>query len=160
MNDLTLWPAEDVKRCIKCREVKPRTEFYRHSVYRGKVYLAPECKECVKKRTRAYALANPDRARASSRRHARKIAGVFITDEAVFDLWVSQGSVCAICCKPIEALAKTTHLDHDHATGKVRGVLCHRCNRAIGFFNESPELLERAADYIRAATKGVRPNLP
>ncbi len=61
-----------------------------------------------------------------------------------------QGNVCAICggVNKDQALC----IDHDHATGEVRGLLCHACNRAIGLLKDDPELMVRAAEYIR---KGV-----
>lgn len=40
-------------------------------------------------------------------------------------------------------------IDHNHKTGKVRGVICHKCNSAIGLFNEDIQLMKRAAAYLR-----------
>jgi hypothetical protein len=39
-------------------------------------------------------------------------------------------------------------LDHDHATGDIRGFLCHQCNAALGYMKDSPQLLRKAADYL------------
>jgi hypothetical protein len=63
-----------------------------------------------------------------------------------------QGGRCAIC--PSEkpgGRGELWHIDHDHATGAVRGLLCHHCNVGIGNFQDDPELLRAAAAYIEAA---------
>jgi hypothetical protein len=59
----------------------------------------------------------------------------------------AQGGVCAICgeARPEE---RTLHVDHDHGTGEIRGLLCFRCNNAIGDLREEYELFQRAADYL------------
>jgi len=64
-----------------------------------------------------------------------------------------QGHVCAIC-KEVGFKMKDSHytglnLDHCHKTGKARGLLCHNCNRGLGLFQDNPEVLERAAKYVR-----------
>lgn len=51
---------------------------------------------------------------------------------------------CQIC-GAVDYLA----VDHDHSTGKVRGILCHRCNRILGLQNDNPEYFEKAAEYLR-----------
>lgn len=56
-----------------------------------------------------------------------------------------QGGRCSICRRK----AKTLCVDHDHDTGFVRGLLCFRCNQALGFFSDSIQSLERAADYMQ-----------
>lgn len=63
-------------------------------------------------------------------------------------LYLAQGGVCAICRR---ATGKTKRLavDHDHATGAVRGLLCGPDNRMIGFARDNPEFFDRAAAYLR-----------
>jgi hypothetical protein len=62
-------------------------------------------------------------------------------------MFEAQGGVCAICgeARPEE---RTLHVDHDHATGVIRGLLCFRCNNALGDFREEYELFRRAAEYL------------
>jgi hypothetical protein len=52
-----------------------------------------------------------------------------VTDEEYARLLAAQGGHCALC--PNTPKTRRLHVDHDHATGKVRGLLCHRCNRAL-----------------------------
>jgi len=61
-----------------------------------------------------------------------------------------QGGVCAIC-RTTEFMGpgKRPCIDHDHTTGKVRGILCQRCNTALGLFNDDIERLEAALKYVK-----------
>lgn len=54
---------------------------------------------------------------------------------------------CEICWKPVTL--STLHVDHDHLTHKVRGILCGRCNCALGFIDEDPGTLQSMAKYLR-----------
>jgi len=65
----------------------------------------------------------------------------------------SQGGVCKVCGqlevrRHKDGGAVALHVDHDHETGAVRGLLCHKCNVGLGSFNDDPDLLRKAADYI------------
>lgn len=62
---------------------------------------------------------------------------------------VEQGNQCAICGKDFHQ-RKVPHVDHDHATGVVRGLLCRACNIGLGKFEDNVEALRRAADYVEA----------
>ena len=67
-----------------------------------------------------------------------------ITQEQYAALVKAQGGACSICGKVPQKL----HVDHNHKTGKVRELLCHSCNTAIGHLKESPELLMKAIAYL------------
>ncbi len=79
-----------------------------------------------------------------------------LTIEKYLDMAEKQNFVCAICGKENFAMGeKHTGLlvvDHNHATGEVRGLLCHNCNRALGLMQDTPELLRKAASYLEGAT--------
>src|SRR5712692_8347486 len=64
------------------------------------------------------------------------------------DLLEKQGGKCGICAADIK-WPKVLHVDHCHTTRKVRGLLCRRCNSAIGMFGDDPNLLQKAAEYAR-----------
>ena len=76
-----------------------------------------------------------------------------INVEQYNDMLIKQGSVCKICGQPETRKYKNIVIDlavdHDHATGQVRGLLCSSCNIGVGNFKDNPSLLELAAKYIR-----------
>lgn len=57
-----------------------------------------------------------------------------------------QGYSCAICGKQVKL-----HVDHDHETGEVRGLLCNNCNVGLGFFDDNPMLLIAAIRYLKSS---------
>ena len=65
------------------------------------------------------------------------------------ELLAQQNGVCAICEK-LEVTKRTHRLvvDHAHATGRIRGLLCHRCNCGIGYFKDDPKHIQKALDYL------------
>jgi hypothetical protein len=70
-----------------------------------------------------------------------------IDEETYEKMLAEQAHVCRICSSPPSAL-KRLCVDHCHRTGKIRGLLCDRCNVAIGLFGDSEELLVRTAAYL------------
>lgn len=94
---------------------------------------------------------------AAARKHYRKSYlkdRYGITQQIYDDLLKEQKGVCAICNNietRINGLSKKSNVlsvDHNHITGKVRGLLCHLCNSAIGKLRDSSNLLRKAADYL------------
>lgn len=68
----------------------------------------------------------------------------------------SQNGVCAICKQP-ETVRQNNgvvrlNVDHNHDTGQVRGLLCYRCNRLIGHFDNNPKFIEEISKYLKGNT--------
>lgn len=89
---------------------------------------------------RRYDLAQPSRRKYK----LKSLYGLALED--YLKLLEIQGNVCKIC--KLSPQKESLCVDHDHKTGAVRGLLCQRCNKAIGSFEDSPTLLKRAAAYI------------
>jgi hypothetical protein len=68
------------------------------------------------------------------------------------ELVEQQDHRCSVCGTHESELEKRLAVDHDHATGAVRALLCQSCNLGLGFFRDSPDLLEKAAEYVRHHT--------
>ncbi|MFQ6612279.1 MAG: endonuclease domain-containing protein [Fidelibacterota bacterium] len=67
-------------------------------------------------------------------------------------MFIEQQGRCRLCGEEMERSGRSrlsVCVDHDHATGKVRGLLRRKCNTALGFFNDDPLLLERALQYLK-----------
>lgn len=71
-----------------------------------------------------------------------------ISTDDVISILDMQDDACPICGKTITL--ETAHIDHDHKSGKVRGLLCSQCNLGIGLLHDNSEVLNRAAAYIRS----------
>ncbi|MFF5783072.1 endonuclease VII domain-containing protein [Streptomyces virginiae] len=113
------------KYCRRCGEIKPHSEWDRNKT--ASDGLSTRCKAC--------------RAIESRAGHLKRSYGMTEADRD--EMITAQGGVCVICQ---EGLAE--HVDHDHQTGKVRGVLCFSCNAALGQFKDRPDVMRRAAAYV------------
>lgn len=71
-----------------------------------------------------------------------------ISFEKYNELFISQNGVCLICSKPEIIKNRTLCVDHCHEDGKVRGLLCSKCNQAIGLFEENPLIFKKAVEYL------------
>ena len=72
-----------------------------------------------------------------------------VTKEYLIELYQKQDGKCAICAE-VPSTQRGLHVDHCHESGKVRGLLCHGCNVALGSFRDNPDLLTKAIEYIRS----------
>lgn len=97
------------------------------------------------------------------RRSTRKRFGIDISKEEEVALYLAQNGCCALCGdrRPPHGLSGL-YVDHDHATGRIRALLCSRCNRGLGNFRDNPELMRRAAAYLERfrAEEEVRRQVP
>lgn len=81
-------------------------------------------------------------------KNAYLLKNYHITYEGYEALRKHQDYKCAICRKAENTFKTALAVDHDHITGETRGLLCWRCNRALGKFGDSIELVQRAAAYV------------
>ena len=122
-------------------------------------YNSRTCAECKKKSresaNRAFAARNPEylknRQAERSKRLMPHLSAYGITKSDYEEMLHEQDSACAVCGKSGGWSANGGRLvvDHDHDTGKVRGLLCPSCNRGIGQFFDSADSMQSAARYIR-----------
>ena len=72
-----------------------------------------------------------------------------ITIEQYNEIYNKQEGKCAVCGQHQDSLKQKLAVDHDHKTGKVRGLLCNKCNRNLGSFNDDIIILARAIEYLK-----------
>jgi hypothetical protein len=123
---------------------------------RNSIGIASMCKECATKEAKAWKEKHPKQyAKSLWRCRLRNEYG--ITEEDYDIIYKEQSGVCAICGRPETRFSKgkitLLCVDHDHETGRVRGLLCHRCNTVIGMF-DSVELLDKAKKYLKENENG------
>jgi len=130
------------KKCRDCGITKPLEQF--NSQKKNKDGRQGHCRECAKKRWAEYS--TPEvKQRQCDLRLVRKFK---LTREEFNKIFDAQGRKCAICPRTEPSGSGTWHVDHDHKTDKVRGLLCMHCNRALGYFMDSSELLQQAQLYL------------
>lgn len=128
--------------CWSCGTTKDADEFYLNSGLRQ-----GRCKECVKAQLQAWRKANPDLYRERMVGYQLRF-NFGISRDQYAALLAAQGGTCAICGQPPEPGERRFHVDHDHETGAVRGILCGWCNTSLGLFGEDALVLSRAAAYL------------
>ena len=121
-------------------------------------------------RGRAYRKAHPERmkflydryrkanqAKCSSLALACKFKTLYgITFDDYEAMLKAQNGLCAICGGQC-SVKKRLSVDHDHTTGAVRGLLCIKCNCAIGYLKDSTDLARKALEYLVNASNGIGP---
>lgn len=140
----------DTKVCTKCRIEKPLSEFSLRS--KKEPYLKSACKDCHRERARGYWKIKPLPKDAQRERNLRKSFGIGVEDYN--KLLEAQGWCCAICGAEQCVTGKNFAVDHDHRTGKIRGLLCQFCNTALGKFQDSKKTLLKAIEYLERNTDG------
>lgn len=156
-----------MKLCSGCRDPqKTRADFYKDK--RSKDGLQARCKECQKRAASDRYSNDPQKAKEVVRRRrdrdpvkfseirrASELRRYGITPEEYDALLAKQGGKCGNPGCGSTTSGHKTHkhfsVDHDHATGRIRGLLCHLCNLGIGLFKDSPERLQGAIAYLNSA---------
>ncbi len=119
----------ETKICGRCRKVKPVAQFYfKGGAEKGRGWTRYTCKNCE----RVYKM-----------KQRCKEGEVVVEDFDFEEMFEKQNGICLIC------KGKATCADHDHKTGKVRGLLCSSCNRGLGMFRDNIKNLQMAVVYLK-----------
>ena len=136
-----------MKQCTKCGVVKPLTEFHKRP--ETKDGHRTDCKECNQKQKAAKWAATPLEIRQAKNTTTRLKYQYGITPFDYDEKVKEQSNKCFICKQEAGYNNKPLYVDHCHVTGTVRKLLCQHCNSGLGMFKDSPELLLKAADYLK-----------
>lgn len=131
------------KRCPSCKKIKLLSEFQKNIT--RKDGHQSHCKECFRER---YGRDTPEKRRKN---HIESVYKIKYGD--YLQIYADQNGQCAICKKQIKAIGNLdikngAHVDHDHHSNKIRGLLCHSCNAGIGYFEENIEVMNLAINYL------------
>lgn len=139
-------------RTVRRRD-QERAKAARWKASQPEAYAAARRRSYVKNRdkhiarSKAYREAHPRASRAGVDRD-RYVARVYGLPPGSYDaMMAAQDNACAICRGPFTGVA---HVDHEHGSQIVRGLLCANCNRGVGMFRDQPERLRAAAAYLEA----------
>jgi hypothetical protein len=139
---------ERMKTCTKCNTRRPLLDFWKSKRHKdGYMYACKFCATDYNKKER------------KNRNDYDNMKSVFykygLTKDQYLEMLVSQKHVCAICGGTEYVVDKRTgkirrlHVDHCHKTGKIRGLLCQKCNQAIGLLGDTSILVLKAAAYLQ-----------
>lgn len=154
------------KYCGGCEKEKHLDEFRKRKNRSGSVVARSRCKECenlaakefrikkfetdadaIREQKRRWAKQNPDSVRRTSRKRYLKTIGVEDVEQVLTWLY-SLPMICQICDLSEVEHYQGLSIDHCHETGRVRGWLCSGCNSGLGYFRDSPHLLDKAKEYL------------
>ncbi len=112
------------------------------------------CFECKEIRNKKYRKLYPKRYKHYQRTaNLRRIYGLEVQEFK--ELLNSQSNKCAIC-DTTDWGTRNPHVDHDHESNLIRGILCSQCNRGLGLFKDNIEILKKAIRYLSEARKGKK----
>jgi len=151
------------KRCTKCKKFKVLSEFCKNVHAKDKHNF--RCKTCCSEQQKVFNRKHPKyqqgqvqkwnknnpekRHKHQLRCHYKRMYNLSLED--LNEMFLNQNNKCAICGIDQKDLKKRKGLavDHNHKTGKIRALLCGKCNRALGGFNDDIILLEKAILYLK-----------
>ena len=153
------------KSCTKCGVVYPATSEFFATNKNHKDYLQSYCRKCGskanvvhrqthpkssethRKGSKKYYQKNKEKCRRNRHMYNLKI-NLGLTPDDYDKMYSQQGGYCAICGVHQLELKMALAVDHDHKTGKIRGLLCANCNRGLGGFRDCKEYLLKAIKYL------------
>lgn len=163
-NQYSNFVVGDTKYCPGCKEQKKLSEFPPNKSYA--LGIESRCRACKAAYMKAHRKANPDQYKAYDRKHKDKVRNdpqhkldrqnqrlkskYGISLEIYNKMVADRNNKCDICGMD-GSLVRYGKLkvDHDHSTGEIRGLLCDKCNFAIGLLNDNPTLIGKVLEYLR-----------
>lgn len=144
-----------MKRCSACKESRAKEHFTKN---RGRHDgLNNQCRVCTSKSNKKYRAAHPERLKRYAERTSRRRRGNWykktygITIEAYEAMYAAQNGLCAICNG--KNAKRRLAVDHEHATGQVRGLLCNRCNQMLWEIEPNKCWIDAAIKYLAALNR-------
>ena len=136
-----------MKTCTKCGVSKPLFDFHKRP--ETKDGRRTDCKECnlQAKRERWASFSKEEKQQRHTKSRLKYQYG--LTPEQYQEKVDEQQNKCFICGVESGYNGKPLYVDHCHSSGKVRKLLCQHCNSGLGMFKDNPELLTKAAEYIK-----------
>lgn len=135
------------RRCSRCKKVKSLDEFYPEKT-KGKTNrycgVRSECKTCTRKATKRYM----DEDLKRKRNRNWKDRGVNCTVTIYDEKFADQQGRCGICGRHQSEFEKALSIDHNHKTGKIRGLLCSQCNLALGYIESQVNFSSGVEKYL------------
>lgn len=129
-----------MKKCTKCKETKPTSRFKKDKTRPDGA--SSWCKRCHAKDVKKYQLKNKEKIIKYKKKYNVKQYGITIDDYN--EMYQRQGGKCWICEKKFDTLC----IDHCHDTGKIRKLICQKCNSGIGFLKDNAYLAAKAFIYL------------
>ena len=140
---------------------KYKQEYYiknkEHIKYKNKINNTPEKrrvynlknKTAIREYEKDYHMKNKEKAYLSSRKRSlRKLYGISLDEYN--EMFIKQNGCCAICGRHQNELNRKLFVDHNHNSGVIRSLLCHKCNIVLGLVNENIDVLEKMIIYIKS----------
>ena len=138
-----------MRTCTRCGETKDEAGFY-SAPWAARV---GKCRDCVNEVKRAYRKENHQAFKPEWSRAAR-LRRRGLDGDGKRAMWLAQGGKCALCRDDLQPNTaermNLSMIDHDHATGRVRAILCRPCNLGLGQFRDNPDLMRAAAAYVES----------
>lgn len=154
------------KLCPRCRLVLPLDSFHKDNSILSRHAVKTYCKKCASERVILYRKGLPDGVQKRRQKQANLKTKFNLTIASLLEMFRGQDSKCGICRDVLDFVTygKAWVVDHDHSghpktrhpkNVKPRGLLCYRCNTALGNFRDSPMILQSAIAYLDAAQKNA-----
>lgn len=132
--------------CISCQSIKFKTWYSKNKkkVRKNNKKWLDNNPNFMTSYTKQWLKNNPDKVKKNKRNQTLRKYN--LTEEEFSKKVIEQNNRCSICNS---SFSTTPHIDHDHATGKVRGLLCKNCNLTLGFVNDNVQILSNMIEYLK-----------